>query len=156
MPDDSRVKASMDALHQKLWIPSTVGGMARYEEDDYYRVSRDFPGNPWFISTLWHADYLIRRAASPEDLKEAEIILKWVVQHALPSGVLAEQIHPFTGEPLSVSPLTWSHGTFVSVTQQYLRRMAVERGIIPDRQQDWIGRLFGSTCDAIHGLCRVK
>jgi glucoamylase len=155
MPDDPRVKTSMDALYRKLWIPSTVGGMARYEEDDYYRVSREFAGNPWFVSTLWFADYLIRRAASLEDLKEAEKILKWVVQHALPSGVLAEQLHPSTGEPLSVSPLTWSHGTFVSVTQQYLRRMAAEKGIIPDREQDWIGRLFGSTCEAIHGLCRV-
>ena len=41
--------------------------MARYEEDDYYRVSRELPGNPWFISTLWFADYLIRKASVVEE-----------------------------------------------------------------------------------------
>jgi GH15 family glucan-1,4-alpha-glucosidase len=156
MPHDPRVKATMDGLYKKLWIPSKVGGMARYEEDDYYRVRRDFTGNPWFISTLWFADYLVRKSATLEDLKEAEKILKWVAEHALPSGVLAEQLNPSTGVPLSVSPLTWSHGTYVSVTQQYLRRMAAEKGILPDREQDWIGRLFGSTCAAIHDLCQVN
>jgi glucoamylase len=25
--------------------------------------------------------------------------------------VLAEQFHPYTGAPISVSPLTWSHAT---------------------------------------------
>jgi len=155
-PDDPRVQATMDALHQKLWIPSSVGGMARYEEDDYYRASRELTGNPWFVSTLWFADYLIRKAAAVEDLQEPERILEWVVQHALPSGVLPEQIHPLTGEPLSVSPLTWSHGTFVSVAQEYMRRTALLKGIGDDRSRDWIGRLFSSTCKAIHGSCRVK
>jgi len=156
MPDDPRVVATMDALKQKLWIPSTVGGMARYEEDDYYRVSREITGNPWFVSTLWFADYLIRKAAAPEDLQEPEKILEWVVQHALPSGVLAEQIHPLTGEPLSISPLTWSHGTFVGVAQQYMRQTSLLKGITDDRSRDWVGRLFSSTCKAIHGSCHVK
>ncbi len=33
---------------------------------------------------------------------------------------MAEQIHPITGEPLSVSPLTWSHAAFVSRVERYL------------------------------------
>jgi len=155
-PDDPRVQATMEALHQKLWIPSTVGGMARYEEDDYYRVSREVTGNPWFVSTLWYADYLIRKAANIGELEGAEKLLEWAVRHALPSGVLAEQIHPLTGEPLSVSPLTWSHGTFVGVAQQYMRHMAGLKGIADERSTDWIGRLFPSTCKAIHGLCHAK
>jgi GH15 family glucan-1,4-alpha-glucosidase len=155
-PDDPRVQSTMDALHQKLWIPSSVGGMARYEEDDYYRVSKELTGNPWFVSTLWYADYLIRKAASLDELEKAEELLEWAVRHALPSGVLAEQIHPLTGEPLSVSPLTWSHGTFVGITQQYMRRMTQLKGITDERSTDWIGKLFPSTCKAIHGLCHVK
>jgi GH15 family glucan-1,4-alpha-glucosidase len=39
----------------------------------------------------------------------------------LPSGVLAKQVHPFTEDPLSVSPLTWSHAAFVSAVQAYLK-----------------------------------
>jgi len=42
----------------------------------------------------------------------------------LPSGVMAEQLHPYTGEPLSVSPLTWSHAAYVRVVREYLDRTA--------------------------------
>jgi len=38
--------------------------------------------------------------------------------------VLAEQIHPETGAPLSVSPLTWSHSTFVECVMSYLAKTA--------------------------------
>src|SRR5881394_1594445 len=48
--------------------------------------------------------------------------LEWCATRALPSGVLSEQVHPYTGEPLSVSPLTWSHAAFVSAVQRYARR----------------------------------
>jgi glucoamylase len=154
-PDDPRVGATMNALRQKLWLKTEVGGMARYENDTYYRVSERLPGNPWFISTLWFADYLIR-AAKDEMSKEALDILNWVSDHALPSGVLPEQLHPITGEPLSVSPLTWSHGTFVAVTQHCLRRAAQREGIPYGRTEDWMGRLFTDTCDAIYGACEIK
>lgn len=40
--------------------------------------------------------------------------------HALSSGVLAEQVDPHTNEPLSVSPLTWRHATFVAAVQSWL------------------------------------
>jgi GH15 family glucan-1,4-alpha-glucosidase len=48
--------------------------------------------------------------------------MHWVEQHALPSGVLAEQVNPNTNEPLSVSPLTWSHGTYIAVVREYLNK----------------------------------
>ena len=43
---------------------------------------------------------------------------------ALESGVLAEQFHPYTGGPMSVAPLTWSHATFVIVALEYLEKHA--------------------------------
>jgi len=36
--------------------------------------------------------------------------------------VLAEQVHPYSGTPLSVAPLTWSHATVVTLVQEYLDR----------------------------------
>jgi GH15 family glucan-1,4-alpha-glucosidase len=155
-PDDPRIKATMEALRERLWIKTKSGGMARYEMDEYYRVSQEVPGNPWFISTLWLADYLIQTAQSERDFKETEEILCWAADHALPSGVLPEQLHPFTGEPLSVSPLTWSHATFVTMVQRYIRRTTKEERISYDRTEDWIGKLFSETCEAIHGACLVK
>jgi glucoamylase len=35
---------------------------------------------------------------------------------------MAEQVHPYTNAPLSVSPLTWSHATLVATVQEYLAK----------------------------------
>ena len=155
-PDDDRIKATMQGLRDKLWVRTGCGGMARYENDPYYRASPEVPGNPWFISTLWLADFLIRNAREDQDLEEALKILSWVSDRALPSGVLAEQIHPYTCEPLSVSPLTWSHGTLVSVIQQIIRYFSRKAGTPLERMEDWIGHLYVQTCDSIYGTCAVK
>jgi len=103
-----------------------VGGLARYENDSYHRISNDIasvPGNPWFVCTLWLADYLVTRATTPAELKEALPIFEWTASHALESGVLAEQVNPYTNEALSVSPLTWSHATVVSTIIKYLEKL---------------------------------
>ncbi|MBI4217658.1 MAG: glycoside hydrolase family 15 protein [Elusimicrobia bacterium] len=125
-PDDPMVESTMQAVHEKLWVKTKVGGLARYESDAYHQVERrdiqNVPGNPWFICTLWWAEYLIARATTGDDLKEALQLLEWVQDHALPSGALAEQVNPHTGEPLSVSPLTWSHAAFVRTVLEYLER----------------------------------
>ncbi len=123
-PDDPRVVRTMEAVRERLWVRTEVGGVARYEDDYYHQVSNDIanvPGNPWFICTLWLAQWEISRARSSEDLRSASEILEWVAAHALSSGVLAEQVHPYTNAPLSVSPLTWSHATYVATVLEYLR-----------------------------------
>ncbi len=123
---DPRVIATMDAIEQKLWCKTSVGGVARYENDYYHRVSDDIanvPGNPWFICTTWLADYKISRASTLEELKQALPILQWCADHALESGVLAEQVNPYTNAPISVSPLTWSHAAFVNIVVKYLEKL---------------------------------
>jgi len=123
---DPRVEKTMKAIEERLWVKTSVGGVARYENDYYHRVSddtRNVAGNPWFICTLWLADWRIARATSIDELREAMPILDWVASHALPSGVLAEQVHPYSNAPLSVSPLTWSHATVVSTLVAYLRKL---------------------------------
>jgi oligosaccharide amylase len=122
-PDDERVKNTMDEVYEKLWCKTEVGGLARYEGDIYHRVSEEVPGNPWFVTTLWLAQYYIARAKDKTGLDKVLEIMHWVADRALPSGVLAEQINPFTNEPISVSPLTWSHATFVIVVQEYLNKL---------------------------------
>ena len=129
--DDARVEATMRAVRERLWCKTEVGGLARYEGDYYHAVSQDLgnvPGNPWFICTLWLALHAVEKAKTVEDLGEAVQILEWVDSRKLASGVLAEQVHPYTNAPLSVSPLTWSHAAVVNVIQAYLeKREAVER-----------------------------
>ncbi|HEY8341409.1 MAG TPA: glycoside hydrolase family 15 protein, partial [Calditerricola sp.] len=76
----------------------------------------------WIICTLWVALWKIVSASSAGALAEAREWLMWTVRRSLPSGVLPEQVHPYTGQPISVAPLTWSHATFVHVVRQYARR----------------------------------
>ncbi|MBI4318757.1 MAG: glycoside hydrolase family 15 protein [Chloroflexi bacterium] len=124
-PDDPLIQSTMEAIERRLWCKTTVGGIARYEDDYYHQVSRDVervPGNPWFICTLWLANWHIAKARMIADLGRARELLGWVVAHARQSGVLAEQIHPYSGEPLSVSPLTWSHAAFVELVNLYVAR----------------------------------
>src|SRR5690606_27432256 len=105
---DERVAATMTAIERELWVKTDVGGVARYSDDYYHQVTKDtarVPGNPWFICTLWLADYYIARAETADELKQAVRIFDWVEAHALRSNVLAEQVHPETNAPLSVSPL---------------------------------------------------
>jgi len=125
-PRDERVIKTMQAVEKRLWVKTKVGGVARYEGDPYHQMvhnQKSVPGNPWFICTLWLADHKIARAQTVDELKEALPIFEWVAGHALPSGVLAEQVHPQTNAPLSVSPLTWSHATVVSTLTRYLAKL---------------------------------
>jgi GH15 family glucan-1,4-alpha-glucosidase len=118
--ENPAVKETMNSVIDRLWISTGIGGVARYENDEYHRVSKEVSGNPWFICTLWLARWYIAAAASKEDLKRALDILNWVVKYASPSGGLAEQLNPFDANPLSVSPLIWSHAEFVITVCEYI------------------------------------
>jgi len=121
-PKDPQMVETMEAVRRQLWLKTPVEGCARYQNDMYQRPSDSppgIPGNPWFISTLWLGEYFIARAESVQELHEAIPYLEWCEKNALPSGVFAEQVHPANSSPLSVSPLTWSHSSFVWTILQY-------------------------------------
>ncbi|HAF10622.1 MAG TPA: glycoside hydrolase family 15 protein [Chloroflexi bacterium] len=123
--DDPRVVATMRALEARLWVKTAIGGFARYENDSYFQQSSDIanvPGNPWFVATLWVAEHHIAAAKSMADLDRPRELLEWCATKASRSGVLAEQVHPLTGDPMSVAPLTWSHAAYVGAVQRYARK----------------------------------
>ncbi|HJV44797.1 MAG TPA: glycoside hydrolase family 15 protein [Bacillota bacterium] len=124
-PDDPRVIRTLEAVEKGLCSRTKIGGISRYQNDYYFQKSQDIanvPGNPWIICTLWMAEWRIARAKTLEDLKRPQEILCWVVKHSLESGVLPEQLDPYSGNPLSVAPLTWSHSTFVLTVLKYLEK----------------------------------
>ncbi len=132
-PRDPMVESEMKALRERLWVKTDIGGCARYERDYFHQVEREniaiAPGNPWVICTLWHAQHAIARAMNTAELEQALPYLEWVAARAFDSGVLAEQFHPYSGGPIGVSPLTWSHATVVMVVVEYLRKLrALTRG----------------------------
>lgn len=117
--EDPVVQGTMAAVIERLDNKTGFGGVARFEDDGYMRGAGGV-SNSWFICTLWLAEYYIARAGTAEDLLPALRIIEWVAERALPSGVLAEQIDSVTGSPTSVSPLTWSHSTYVAAVHTYL------------------------------------
>ncbi|MFZ3018446.1 MAG: glycoside hydrolase family 15 protein [Gallionella sp.] len=123
-PLDERIVRTAQTIEQRLWGKTGIGGLARYEHDDYQRTvpRNDVQGNPWVVCTLWLAQYRIAAAPDLPSLEQALPLLEWVAARALPSGVLPEQVHPVSGEFISVSPLTWSHGTLVATVLDYAEK----------------------------------
>ncbi|RKY37653.1 MAG: glycoside hydrolase family 15 protein [Candidatus Omnitrophota bacterium] len=129
-PKDPRMVETVQAVREQLWLKTPIEGCARYQGDIYQLKDdspKEIPGNPWFISTLWLGEYFIARSENLQELRKAIPYLEWCAKNALPSGVLAEQVHPMNGSPLSVSPLTWSHSAFVWAVLQYTAKFNLLR-----------------------------
>ncbi|RJX21995.1 MAG: glycoside hydrolase family 15 protein [Ammonifex sp.] len=132
---DIMVSNTMRQVEEVLRVKTKIGGVARYYGDYYFRQTEDLtqvPGNPWFVSTLWLAQHQIRAARNAEELIRARHELEWCVKYTLPTGVMPEQLHPYTGEALSVAPLNWSHAAFVIAFSEYVSR---HREIVQRREQ---------------------
>lgn len=117
---DERLRRAWDTTVSVLTHNIPAGGIARFENDEYFRIDSNAPGNPWVLTTLWYAEYIARTANSREDLKKVTDIFDWVVLHAQPSGVLSEQLNPYTGEQVGATPLAWAHAEYVIAVQVYL------------------------------------
>lgn len=114
--DDEMVENTMKAIEDNLSIKNHIGGIARRENDYYNRIDENIPGNPWFICTLWLAQYWIQK----QDIKKALPYIKWVIDHSDQTGLMAEQANPVSGHGESVKPLTWSHGEFIRTINMLL------------------------------------
>ena len=108
--DDPRLLSTAAHVEERILNTSPVGGVLRYEHDNYFLTRRDYIGNPWIVSTLWLAQYY----ATAGRTDDARDLLEWALSHELPSGALSEQFDPETGAPLGVTPLVWSHAELVN------------------------------------------
>jgi GH15 family glucan-1,4-alpha-glucosidase len=108
--NSTEMKNSMETIKQVFGINDGEVGLPRYENDDYRRASEGITGNKWFITSLWLAQYYIDQS----DTKNAMIILDWVKDKALGTGIMAEQYDPVADKIVSPAPLTWTHSEYVS------------------------------------------
>ena len=120
--DDNKIKDMQEIILKDLWCNTLTGGVPRYEFDNYFRKSNTVKGNPWIITTMWMAQIEIAQAKTIEDLKKCKRHLSWASKYSKNSGLLPEQLDPFTGDGLSVEPLTWSHSEYVVTTLDYLQK----------------------------------
>lgn len=108
--DTTELSDTLELIEKTLLNQSPSGGSPRYEHDGYFQAAIPYMGNPWSVTTLWIAQYYIKTKRLPE----AEALLKWALDHALPSGVMSEQVNPTDGQPVSVTPLIWSHAELIN------------------------------------------
>jgi GH15 family glucan-1,4-alpha-glucosidase len=108
--DDPKLLSTLKHVESRLLNSSPIGGVIRYENDNYFRAKQQYKGNPWIVCTLWLAQYY--KAAGRVD--EAAALLEWSSARAFPSGALSEQFDPDTGVALGVTPLVWSHAEVVN------------------------------------------
>lgn len=104
------IKQTVGTIEYVLLDKSPSGGSPRYEHDHYFACDPPYLGNPWFVTTLWLAQYYLR--VDQED--RAKQLVEWTLDRALPSGVLSEQVNPNDGSPVSVTPLVWSHAELIN------------------------------------------
>ena len=120
--NDTMLDDVFDVVERELFCKTKVGGVMRYVGDEYHRVDDDAPGNPWIITTLWVAQYRIKKAKTLDALEEVKKTFEWVSAQTTNAGLLPEQISSDKGEHLSAAPLTWSHAEYVTTVMQYLER----------------------------------
>ncbi len=108
--DDIRITTTADQVKKRIADVDPIGGVIRYEHDNYFLSNQKYLGNPWAVCTLWLAQYLIATNNKEESVK----YINWVTDRQLDSGVLSEQFDPETGKPLGVAPLVWSHAELIN------------------------------------------
>jgi len=121
--DDPRLDKAMKNMLEHLRVDTEIGGIRRYEGDVYYQNHEDVPGNPWILATLWVAQYRILKAETKQELEEIKKVFKWVCNCSLESGILPEQVDPYTAKPYSATPLAWSHAEYTRTVVMYLEKL---------------------------------
>jgi GH15 family glucan-1,4-alpha-glucosidase len=108
--DESHITSTLTVIENELLDISPSGGCARYENDNYFRSDPAYKGNPWFVTTLWLAQYYAKNGQSEKATKYVE----WALSKALSSGLLSEQISPEDSKIVGVTPLVWSHAELIN------------------------------------------
>ncbi len=113
--DKAQVALTAQAVEKELLNSSPSGGVPRYEFDNYFCTTPKFKGNPWFVTTLWLAQYYVRSG----NLEKARMLLDWSFDHMSPGLTLPEQIGASDSSRVGVEPLVWSHAELVNTLLDY-------------------------------------
>lgn len=107
---EQQLSSTLHRIENELLDVSPSGGSVRYEDDNYFKSDPAYRGNPWFVTTLWLAQYY----SSLGDIDKTTRYIDWTLSHAMPSGLLSEQVNPEDGSIVGVTPLVWSHAELIN------------------------------------------
>ncbi|PLX20584.1 hypothetical protein C0584_05060 [Candidatus Parcubacteria bacterium] len=119
---NEKLDQAFNVVLDNLSMQTPIGGTSRYVGDNFHRVNQDAPSNPWYLTTFWRAQYQVAKAKSRKELSEIKETIRWAINLATPSKMMAEQVKSDTGEQISASPLTWSHAELVSLVLSYIKK----------------------------------
>ena len=108
--ESDEVRTSFATAAERLKTSDSHPALARFENDEYDRGDPKRVGNPWYVTTLWYAQYLLET----DRKDEFQSIVKWVQGRMSMTGGLAEQFDPDTLASISVAPLAWSQAEYLS------------------------------------------
>jgi GH15 family glucan-1,4-alpha-glucosidase len=108
--EPGHLASTIQAIETNLLDISPSGGSARYEDDNYFRSDPAYRGNPWFVTTLWLAQYYALQGLT----EKATTYIEWSLKNSLHSGLLSEQISPEDSKVVGVTPLVWSHAELIN------------------------------------------
>lgn len=108
--EDPRIATAYNSMMKAFEQHGDFAGVPRFVHDNYYAAQPGGLGNPWFVTSLWLAEYYLEL----NNTKKAKEIINWAERAMLPSGVLSEQINPQNGNFVSVAPLVWSQAEYLS------------------------------------------
>ena len=108
--DEEKVHSTVRSIESIMLDNSPSGGTPRYENDGYFRSDPAYKGNPWFVTTLWIAQYY----AAHGQTDKAQRYLSWALNRRTESGLLSEQINPSDNNVVGVTPLIWSHAELIN------------------------------------------
>lgn len=109
--DSPELTTAFATLHKLYDIsPSKPTIAGRYKGDAYYKTQDTIAGNPWFITTLWLAQFDMHDGKR----ERARTTIQWVTDRMLQTGVLSEQVNPSSLSFLSVAPLSWSQAEYMT------------------------------------------
>ncbi len=121
-PDDPILERVYERTCAALTTDVEGIGIARYDGDRYF-AHHDAASNPWVVTTCWVAEYEIARAKDLQDLEMPRRRLEWMKRRANEAGLFAEQYHPVTHAPTSVTPLIWSHAQYILTFLAYMKKL---------------------------------
>ncbi len=125
-PEDSRVKATVEAVRARLWVASGPGGLVPHETDPTAPIEpadgSDASESPSLAATLWLALHAIRTARRREDLDPARTILLWAAARTGTTGLLPERLVARGAKDESPAPSMPAHAWFVETVLEFVER----------------------------------
>ncbi|HEU5188037.1 MAG TPA: glycoside hydrolase family 15 protein [Candidatus Saccharimonadales bacterium] len=110
-PDASELTQSFKTLQATFSLGGEPWLVPRYAHDKYQLADPASIGNPWFVCSLWAAQYALLTG----NAQKAEQVLDAVAGFMLKTGVLPEQVGGYNHKKIAaIAPLVWSQAEFIN------------------------------------------